>query len=81
MASEETLRNVIRSVTRNWRSIIMTGLLAVILVYLFSIIGYLYFQKGTILLIMSNDFDEAATRNVFVVDAYVYCVFRFSIGS
>ncbi|VDK72063.1 unnamed protein product [Litomosoides sigmodontis] len=45
VASEETLRNVIRSVTRNWRSIIMTGLLAVILVYLFSIIGYLYFQK------------------------------------
>ncbi|EJW87947.1 inositol 1,4,5-trisphosphate receptor type 3 [Wuchereria bancrofti] len=45
VASEETLRNVIRSVTRNWRSVIMTGLLAVILVYLFSIIGYLYFQK------------------------------------
>ncbi|EJD74264.1 cation channel family protein [Loa loa] len=45
VANEETLRNVIRSVTRNWRSIIMTGLLAVILVYLFSIIGYLYFQK------------------------------------
>lgn len=45
VASEETLRSVIRSVTRNWQSIIMTGLLALILVYLFSIIGYLFFQK------------------------------------
>uniref|UniRef100_A0A183UJY7 RYDR_ITPR domain-containing protein n=1 Tax=Toxocara canis TaxID=6265 RepID=A0A183UJY7_TOXCA len=45
VASEETLRNVIRSVTRNWQSIIMTGLLALILVYLFSIVGYLFFQR------------------------------------
>uniref|UniRef100_A0A158Q836 Inositol 1,4,5-trisphosphate receptor n=1 Tax=Elaeophora elaphi TaxID=1147741 RepID=A0A158Q836_9BILA len=45
VANEETLRNVIRSVTRNWRSIIMTGFLAVILVYIFSIVGYLFFQK------------------------------------
>lgn len=45
VASEETLRSVIRSVTRNWQSIIMTGLLALILVYLFSIVGYLFFQK------------------------------------
>lgn len=45
VASEETLRNVIRSVTRNWQSIILTGLLALILVYLFSIVGYMFFQK------------------------------------
>uniref|UniRef100_A0A183D2K4 Ion_trans domain-containing protein n=1 Tax=Gongylonema pulchrum TaxID=637853 RepID=A0A183D2K4_9BILA len=45
VASEETLRSVIRSVTRNWQSIIMTGLLALILVYVFSIVGYLYFQR------------------------------------
>lgn len=42
--SEETLRNVIRSVTRNGRSIILTALLAVILIYLFSILGYLFFR-------------------------------------
>uniref|UniRef100_A0A1I8EE46 Inositol 1,4,5-trisphosphate receptor n=1 Tax=Wuchereria bancrofti TaxID=6293 RepID=A0A1I8EE46_WUCBA len=47
VASEETLRNVIRSVTRNWRSVIMTGLLAVIL-------------KGTILLI--TDFQLEVDR-------------------
>ncbi|KHJ75892.1 hypothetical protein OESDEN_24490, partial [Oesophagostomum dentatum] len=44
VASEETLRNVISSVTRNWQSIILTGLLALILVYDFSIIGHLYFK-------------------------------------
>ncbi|XP_070559179.1 inositol 1,4,5-trisphosphate receptor-like isoform X4 [Ptychodera flava] len=41
---EETLLNVIKSVTRNGRSIILTAVLAVILVYLFSIVGFLFFQ-------------------------------------
>ncbi|CAD5219928.1 unnamed protein product [Bursaphelenchus okinawaensis] len=45
VVNEETLRNVIRSVTRNWQSIILTGILALILVYHFSIIGYIFFQK------------------------------------
>ena len=41
---EETLLNVIRSVTRNGRSIILTAVLALILVYMFSIIGFIFFQ-------------------------------------
>lgn len=41
---EETLLNVMKSVTRNGRSIILTALLAIILVYLFSIIGYIGFK-------------------------------------
>ena len=42
---EETLLNVIRSVTRNGRSIVLTVFLALILlVYMFSIIGYLIFS-------------------------------------
>ncbi|XP_022242608.1 inositol 1,4,5-trisphosphate receptor type 1-like [Limulus polyphemus] len=41
---EETLLNVIKSVTRNGRSIILTAIFALILVYLFSIIGYLFFR-------------------------------------
>lgn len=44
MYREETLLNVIRSVTRNGRSIIFTAVLALILVYLFSIIGYIFFK-------------------------------------
>nr|XP_022296372.1 inositol 1,4,5-trisphosphate receptor type 1-like isoform X13 [Crassostrea virginica] len=41
---EETLWNVIKSVTKNGRSIILTAVLAVIIIYLFSIIGYMCFQ-------------------------------------
>lgn len=35
---------MIRSVTRNGRSIILTAVLALILVYMFSIIGYMFFR-------------------------------------
>ncbi len=42
---EETLMNVIRSVTRNGRSIVFTAILGIILVYLFSIVGYVYFRN------------------------------------
>lgn len=41
---EETLLNVIRSVTKNGRSILLTGVLAVVLIYLFSIIGFIFFK-------------------------------------
>uniref|UniRef100_A0A8C5JWT5 Inositol 1,4,5-trisphosphate receptor n=1 Tax=Jaculus jaculus TaxID=51337 RepID=A0A8C5JWT5_JACJA len=41
---EETLLNVIKSVTRNGRSIILTAVLALILVYLFSIVGFLFLK-------------------------------------
>lgn len=44
MYREETLLNVIRSVTRNGRSIILTAVLALILVYMFSIIGFMFFK-------------------------------------
>jgi len=44
ITQEETLQNVIRSVTRNVRSIIFTFILAVILVYFFSIVGFMFLQ-------------------------------------
>lgn len=46
---EETLFNVIKSVTRNGRSILLTALLALILVYLFSIVGFLYLKNDFIM--------------------------------
>nr|XP_032828348.1 inositol 1,4,5-trisphosphate receptor type 1-like isoform X2 [Petromyzon marinus] len=46
---EETLLNVIKSVTRNGRSIVLTAVLALILVYLFSIVGFLFFRDDFIL--------------------------------
>ncbi|UMM28392.1 hypothetical protein L5515_011260 [Caenorhabditis briggsae] len=44
IATEETLQNVIASVTRNYQSIVWTGLLALILLYIFSILGFLFFR-------------------------------------
>ncbi|XP_072419628.1 inositol 1,4,5-trisphosphate-gated calcium channel ITPR3 isoform X1 [Chiloscyllium punctatum] len=46
---EETLFNVIKSVTRNGRSILLTAVLALILVYLFSIVGFLFLKDDFIL--------------------------------
>lgn len=54
---EETLLNVIRSVTRNGRSIILTAVLALILVYMFSIIGYMFFKDDFLV-----DIDEEVVR-------------------
>jgi len=36
--------NVIRSVTKNGRSILLTAVLGVILIYLFSIVGFIFFR-------------------------------------
>ena len=48
---EETLQNVISAVAGNLRSIIFTFILALILVYFFSIFGFIFFQgkkKGSL---------------------------------
>ena len=59
MYQEETLKNVIKSVTRNGRSIILTAVLALILVYLFSIIGYLFFRDDFLM-----EVDSRARKNL-----------------
>jgi len=46
---EETLQNVINSVTKNLRSILLTFLFAAILVYVFAILGYVLFQDDFLL--------------------------------
>ncbi|XP_053508947.1 inositol 1,4,5-trisphosphate receptor type 1 isoform X3 [Ictalurus furcatus] len=61
---EETLLNVIKSVTRNGRSIVLTAVLALILVYLFSIVGYIIFKDDFILAvdrIPNKTLDHTAT--------------------
>ncbi len=52
---EETLLNVMKSVTRNGRSILLTAVFAIILVYLFSIIGFIFFRDDFLM-----DADELA---------------------
>ncbi|XP_061430042.1 inositol 1,4,5-trisphosphate receptor type 1-like [Lethenteron reissneri] len=46
---EETLLNVIKSVTRNGRSIVLTAVLGLILIYLFSIVGFQFLKDDFIL--------------------------------
>ncbi|KAF5282120.1 hypothetical protein FQA39_LY17676 [Lamprigera yunnana] len=57
---EETLLNVIRSVTRNGRSIILTAVLAIILVYMFSIIGFMFFKDDFLVSV-----DEVASEVMY----------------
>lgn len=61
---EETLLNVIKSVTRNGRSIILTAVLALILVYLFSIVGFLFFKDDFILAV-----DKVPNKTFWAEDA------------
>uniref|UniRef100_A0A8C0EJU2 Inositol 1,4,5-trisphosphate receptor n=1 Tax=Bubo bubo TaxID=30461 RepID=A0A8C0EJU2_BUBBB len=65
---EETLLNVIKSVTRNGRSIILTAVLALILVYLFSIIGFLFLKDD---FIMEVDRLKIRTPVAVIFDAMV----------
>ncbi|XP_018320612.1 inositol 1,4,5-trisphosphate receptor isoform X2 [Agrilus planipennis] len=64
---EETLLNVIRSVTRNGRSIILTAVLALILVYMFSIIGYMFF-KDDFLVSVDEDIKETYSPDQVVCE-------------
>ncbi|XP_076814586.1 inositol 1,4,5-trisphosphate-gated calcium channel ITPR1-like isoform X2 [Clavelina lepadiformis] len=65
---EETLLNVIRSVTRNVRSLLLTAMLALILVYLFSIVGYLCLR---------HDFNVTVTPRCYMINHEI----RDSVGS
>jgi hypothetical protein len=46
---EETLRNVMKSVTKNAYSILMTGFLGLIIILLYTILNYLYFAEDFII--------------------------------
>ena len=46
---DDTLQNVIQSVTRNGRSIVVTGVLGVIIVYLFSVVAFLFLRDDFVL--------------------------------
>ncbi|XP_075987292.1 inositol 1,4,5,-trisphosphate receptor isoform X4 [Anticarsia gemmatalis] len=55
---EETLLNVMRSVTRNGRSILLTAVLALVLVYMFSIVGYMFFRDHFLVNVDKLDNEE-----------------------
>uniref|UniRef100_A0A8C1LRH0 Inositol 1,4,5-trisphosphate receptor n=1 Tax=Cyprinus carpio TaxID=7962 RepID=A0A8C1LRH0_CYPCA len=75
---EETLFNVIKSVTRNGRSILLTAVLAIILVYLFSIVGFLFLRNDFIM-----EVDRLATFkkmfSIIVLASELSCEFFFNL--
>ena len=64
--SNDTLKNVIRCVTKNAKSVLLTALFAVILIYLFSICGYKFFRDDFLM-----DVDE--TTNVSNTNETSFC--------
>ena len=67
---EETLLNVIRSVTKNGRSILLTAVLAFILIYLFSIVGFVFFRDDFMIEVDALDsagIDEKLTDGITIV--------------
>jgi len=67
---EETLLNVIRSVTKNGRSILLTAVLAFILIYLFSIVGFIFFRDDFMIevdALGSVGIDEKITDGITIV--------------
>ncbi|XP_051964558.1 inositol 1,4,5-trisphosphate receptor type 3-like isoform X4 [Xyrauchen texanus] len=73
---EETLFNVIKSVTRNGRSILLTAVLAIILVYLFSIVGFLFLRNDFIMevdrLVIPDAEEEGNTERA--CDTLLMCI-------
>eukprot|EP01060_Flectonema_neradi_P030314 TRINITY_DN4372_c6_g1_i1.p1 TRINITY_DN4372_c6_g1~~TRINITY_DN4372_c6_g1_i1.p1 ORF type:complete len:2743 (+),score=487.11 TRINITY_DN4372_c6_g1_i1:100-8328(+) len=46
VSGSTVLQSVIRSITKNGKSLLLTGLLAVFIVYMFSVIGFLFFRDS-----------------------------------
>jgi len=57
---------VIRSVTKNGRSILLTAVLAVILIYLFSIVGFMFFRDDFMI--------EVNALDAVGINKGLYCV-------
>lgn len=80
MYREETLLNVIRSVTRNGRSILLTAVLALILVYMFSIIGFMFFRDDFLLSVDEIDEEEAVPEVPHADDCASNPAAKYTLG-
>ena len=67
----ETLQNVLLSVTKNIQSILLIAVLAIILIYLYSILGYMFFSND--FMIATNPMEHfTELRKMGECDAGVY---------
>ncbi|RNA13117.1 inositol 1-4-5-trisphosphate receptor type 2 [Brachionus plicatilis] len=62
---EETLLNVIRCVTKNAKSVLLTAVFAVILIYLFSICGFLFLRDDFIMEVDPNTDKLTSSQNEY----------------
>eukprot|EP01064_Diplonema_japonicum_P002546 TRINITY_DN11626_c0_g2_i1.p1 TRINITY_DN11626_c0_g2~~TRINITY_DN11626_c0_g2_i1.p1 ORF type:complete len:2770 (+),score=666.63 TRINITY_DN11626_c0_g2_i1:33-8342(+) len=67
VSNSTVLQSVIRSVTKNGRSLLLTGLLAVIVIYVFSVIGFLFFQ---------TDFEQYGENCTSMLQCFVHILFN-----
>ena len=71
MKDEETLLNVMKSVTKNAKSILLTFLFAIILVYIFAFVGFIFFRDDFII--------EAEELSDVAVHKYQGMIYQFGI--
>ena len=71
MKDEETLLNVMKSVTKNAKSILLTFLFAIILVYIFAFVGFIFFRDDFII--------EAEELSDVAVHKYQGTIHQFGI--
>ncbi len=71
---EETLLNVIRCVTKNAKSVLLTAVFAVIIIYLFSIFGFLFLQND---FIMEVDPNTDSNLHVFHSSCFEFILQNF----
>ncbi|TGZ74450.1 hypothetical protein CRM22_000929 [Opisthorchis felineus] len=64
---EETLLNVIRSVTKNGRSILLTAVLALVIIYMYALLGYLFFRDDFLLDVEANSVEKDSCHDVDIV--------------
>ena len=65
---EDTLWNVIQCVVRNAKSVILTAVFAVIIIYLFAICGYLFIQDDFLMEVnlKALDFDNESISSTLI---------------
>ena len=75
----ETLQNVLLSVTKNIQSILLTAVLAIILIYLYSILGYMFFSND--FMIATNPMEHfTELRKIGECDTDRYVVTKMGEG-
>ncbi|CAF1314468.1 unnamed protein product [Adineta steineri] len=76
---EDTLWNVIQCVVRNAKSVILTAVFAVIIIYLFAICGYLFIQDDFLMEVQSKTLTiEGQTLNMTLTNKTNLILFRDS---